>query len=237
MEMLMVYKNNIEIYNILYNSFLSKNPEISDIKIKGMIDALFDDPDSEDKQLLDIAEKHKENLKDKVDIRPDGLCGWKMLYDVYGRNEWIDKYCIIRGSVYGEFYWPCNMIEKKQTINQQKYLRFGDRIDLILYEIKSYIEGKEPIKLNLDNKDSQRFLKNFENFHMFCERFDLFGVFVSEDKEVLDISAGNGTIINDVIVKNFSWSSNLPVDKKRKLLKNYLDNIIEICKNNPKPKS
>lgn len=233
----MVYEKNRDIYNKIYDGFLCKNEYISNSKIKGMLDALFDDPDIMDEALLERAKQYTE--KYGVDISPDGLCGWKILYDVYGaENNWIEKYCTIRGSKYGEFYWPSRIIDRNQTINQERSIYLGDRIDLTLFEIKLYLSGETAKKMTFENnKDTQTFLRNFKNkFSDFCKEFDLFDVFVDKETgEVWDISVEDKTsYINEDIVSEFSWSNRLSVDRKKDLLQDYLDNLVKLCGKYPK---
>ena len=99
------------------------------IQKRKVIEALYIDPDKYDKDLLKNFSNNTEKFKD-IEFSPDGLCGWKLLYDVFdGKKIWLEKYRIIRKSRFGEFVWP-SVYNTGQTINQEKSAVLGDRIDL-----------------------------------------------------------------------------------------------------------
>ena len=91
--------------------------------VKKMIEAMYLDPDNNDDSILERARNLKVSFGNELEFSADGICGWKILYDVYGDRKgatgdisWLKKYEIIRGSKRGELYFPCKMDGKKQTI-------------------------------------------------------------------------------------------------------------------------
>ena len=82
---------------------------------------MYLDPDSNDESILERARKLKNEFGNELEFSADGICGWKILYDVYGDKKeptgdipWLKKYEIIRESKRGELYFPCKMDGKNK---------------------------------------------------------------------------------------------------------------------------
>lgn len=196
-----------------------------------MIDALYDDPDEKDDYLKEKAKAYSDEYK--LEFSPDGICGWKVLFDFYSGEKgdekvWIKYYKIIRGSVFGELYWPIENSKTEKTINQQRGMWLGDRLDWTLLEIYRYYENGCPQKLSF-NGNTATYLKKFENFNSFCDKLGIVDVFVNKEYKVIDLSTGS--IINNAI--NMSWSNRWN-DKKKEPMKKYLDRLIKILEKFPK---
>lgn len=228
-----VYKRNICLIKDLYETGFGEKHR-SQPFFKYMIDALYCDSDLHDEKLN--AEANKLTDKYKVKFGADGICGWKILYDVYDGSkspDWLNKYKTIRQSTAGTLFWPCQENGGK-TINIQRGLLFGDRIDLTLYDIKRYIEKAQTTRMCFDNLDTQKFLERYRNgsegFTTFVRELNLAN-FVSNDYMVYDLSANDyhSEFIDDDKIKDFSWSNRYKTDKKRELLNCYLTNILAIC--------
>lgn len=101
--MKMIFSENIELieafYDLKFYKKLSKNPNV----IKRVIKAIYRDPDMMDTTLMRKAKEYNDYFKEReMDLcfSPDGICGWKILFEVYsdnGDNSWIEKYKAIRG--------------------------------------------------------------------------------------------------------------------------------------------
>lgn len=234
-----IYKENIKRIKEFMESKLAI--ELNEQMFKDVIEALMKDVDICDSNLLKKAKMYSEN-NDNICFAPDGICGWKILYDVYGKESWIDKYEIIRGSELGELYWPCEKKDKKQTINIERSLRFGDRIDLTLYDIKNYLEGMEYV-MTYANSETRRFLEKYKKKNGFNEFINEFGlsefILRDEDEGVIQVRDLSASITKSVWLSGkiqFVWSNRFGAKKKKEMMQDYLDNLVSICESNQKNK-
>lgn len=218
------YLENSKIIKELYDSNFIKGKENNKVYLMKIIKALYIDPDKEDSLIKEKAKGISD--KEKIVFKADGICGWKRLFDVYdGKNNssWVDKYEHVRGSKYGELFWPGKIGKGGgQTINQQRYAHFKDRIDWTLFDIKLYIEGKDTI-MSYKNEYTKKYFEKFKSksdgFKNFIDSMEL-GVFVNENYDVFDLSKDNESIITEE--SKCHWSDS------------YLDKLVEICKKYPK---
>jgi hypothetical protein len=236
------YLENIKIIKEFYNSdfifdkgkmeFKEKNA----IYLKGIIETLYRDPDVCDSLILENAKKISDT--EGMIFKADGICGWKNLFDVYDGQKsesWLDKYKSIRGSRYGELFWPGILDkEKHQTINQQRYRCFGDRIDWTLFDIKQYC-NKEKTKMSYENKYTKAYFEKFgsesDKFKNFIDEMKL-QIFVNPKYDVFDLSKDNGNLISEK--SEYAWSTNYGIKRKKEWLEKYIKNLVEICDVNPK---
>ncbi|RHV10871.1 hypothetical protein DXB83_10440 [Blautia sp. OM06-15AC] len=241
-----IFSENIELITTFYNSDLYKKFLFGNTKaIKRTIEAIYRDPDMLDKALICKAEEYNTKFKDrKINLcfAPDGICGWKILFDVYsvnGDNSWIEKYEAIRGSKYGELYFPCKIDQEgHKTINIERNVLLGDRIDMFLYDLKLKIDNKDPqnCKLSYKNQYSKQFLKYYQDlkygFEQYINDFGL-GEFVKKDEfnkiAITNLATGNAVAQKEF--DSFTWSNRYGMTKKRKNMKCYLDNLVKICNN------
>lgn len=242
----MVFLKNIKLINEFYNSdFYKKNLLGNTVVIKRVIGAILTDPDNKDKTLICKAKEYDKNFKKEMNLSfsPDGICGWKILFDVYsvkGDNSWVSKYKTIRGSKYGEIYFPCQKDQNKNTINMERNNILGDRIDLFLYDFKLKIEDSKLCKLKYENKYSRQFLNYYKNkgFKQYILDFGL-EVFIKEDedKKISITNIATGKALTEVQFEEFIWTNRYGIEIKKKIMKPYLDNLVDICSKNPKPKN
>ena len=239
-----IFAENIELITAFYDSdFYKKNLFGNTKAIKRVIEAIYRDPDMIDEMLIGKAEEYNAKFKErKVNLcfSPDGICGWKILFDVYsvnGDNSWIEKYKAIRGSKYGELYFPCKIDQEgHKTINIERNVLLGDRIDMFLYDLKLRIEDKytKSCKLSYENQYSKQFLEYYQEygFEQYINDFDL-GEFVKkEDNKIIGIT---NMVTGDVVIQDefdsFMWSNRYGIAKKKERMKSYLDNLVKICNN------
>ena len=232
------YEQNIEIINELYESDFGKKHK-GNTFFKYIIDSIYTDPDLFDNDLKKRADKLTE--KYNIKFSPDGICGWKLLFDLYDGNEsndWIKKYEIIRGSELGTLYWPC-IKNNGITINVERNNRFGDRIDLTLFDIKSFIEKKTTV-MKFTNSDTISFFDNFRKkggFEAFINEFNL-SMFTNNNYEIYDLSEEEYTnnYIDYIKCKEFSnnWSNRCNAKTKKDKLQTYIENLLSIIETNNK---
>ena len=138
------YQKNIELIKLLYDSELAnelcRNSQNNFKVLRPIIQSFYKDPDFYDRELF--IENNKFN---NIEIGLDGLCGWKILFDIHeGNPKWLEDYETIRGSKLGYLLWPNSTDKMKhQTINQLRYIIFGDRIDYTLYDISLFLDKKK----------------------------------------------------------------------------------------------
>lgn len=249
-ECRMTFERNIDMIKKLYESNSYKNNLLQNTKmIKKVIEAIYVDPDTNDEVLKNKAKDYSSEFKNRnIDLcfSPDGICGWKILFDVYGvksdnGSDWIEKYKEIRGSKYGEMYFPCKMDSKKHmTINTERNIFLGDRVDMFLYDFKLRIENEslENFKLRYKNEYSERFINYYKGtgFKQYINDFDLEGLVKrNEDNEIIGIiNIATGDIVKQNEYDSFTWSNKYGIDKKIKIMKPYLDNLVKICSKTPK---
>lgn len=227
-----IYEENAKLIKEFYKSDFGKK-YMQQPFFKYMIEAIYNDPDKFDKKLKNKAKEYA--AKFQIEFSPDGICGWKLLFDLYKGNEstkWIDIYKKLRKSSIGTLFWPCKEAGGL-TINVERSFIFADRIDLTLYDIKRYIEGNTP-KMKFNNIDTQTFLNRYkkkEGFTTFITDFNL-NMFVNEQNEIYNLKEKEykTTFINDGICDNFSYSPRWKYDDKKKAFGNYIENILEIAK-------
>jgi hypothetical protein len=231
-----IYEKNIELIKELYNSDFGENHRNEQF-FKNLIEVIYTDPDLYDKNLKDRASKLTDRFS--VEFGPDGICGWKILFDIYDGNasaEWLEKYKIIRQSEIGTLFWPCQKTGG-ETINVQRNRLFGDRIDLTLYDIKRYIEKKETL-MSFENEDTKNFLEGYRKnggFKRFVEDLNLKMFVDDKNYEVYDLSENNykeKPSIDDEKCNKFEWSNRYKSEKKKTILNTYMKNILDLCKNN-----
>ena len=240
----MTFEENIKLIRAFYDSDFYNKKLLGNAKvIKRVIEAIYRDPDKMDEKLISKAEEYNAKFKKReMDLcfSPDGICGWKILFDVYsvnGDNSWIEKYRAIRGSKYGEMYFPDKIDQQKhRTINVERNVLLGDRIDMFLYDFKLRIENKstESCKLSYENEYSKQFLNYYKKygFEQYINDFDL-GDFVKKDEannivSIINIATRGAVKQNEF--NSFVWSNRYVTEKKIEVMKSYLDNLVEICK-------
>lgn len=245
-----IFEENITLITAFYNSdFYKQNLLGNTTAIRGVIGAIYKDPDTMDTALKRKAEEYTAKFQEqKVNLcfSPDGICGWKILFDVYsvnGDNSWIEKYRIIRGSQYGELYFPCKIDQQgHRTINIERNALLGDRIDMFLYDLKLRIDGKytENCKLSYENQYSRQFLNYYKKygFEQYINDFNLWK-FVKKDKDnriigITNIATKNAVMQNEF--NSFVWSNRYGTAKRIEKMKSYLDNLVSICNDAPKCK-
>ena len=243
-----IFAKNIELITAFYDSDFYKENLFGNTKaIKRVIEAIYRDPDMIDETLICKAKEYDTKFKKRnVDLcfSPDGICGWKILFDVYsvnGDNSWIEKYSTIRGSKYGELYFPCKIDSKgNKTINIERNVLLGDRIDMFLYDLKLRIEDKytKSCKLSYENEYSKKFLEYYQEygFEQYINDFDL-GEFVKKDEDNKIIGITN-IVTEEAVIQDefdsFIWSNRYGIAKKKERMKSYLDNLVKICNNTQK---
>ena len=239
----MIFAENIKLISAFYASDFYKKNLLGNTKvIKSVIEAIYRDPDMMDETLIHKAEEYSAKFKErKVNLcfSPDGICGWKILFDVYsvnGDDSWIEKYRAIRGSKYGELYFPCKIDQQGQrTINIERNVLLGDRIDMFLYDLKLRIENEyaKNCKLSYKNQYSKQFLNYYKEhgFEQYINDFDL-GEFVKRDEHNKIIGVTN-IATGDVVIQDefnsFVWSNRFAIKKKVERQKPYLENLVKIC--------
>lgn len=246
-----IYRQNIEIISEFYSSdFYLKIIDSNtnkythvDYIIKGIIQGMYLDPDCYDEQLLeDCINKLNldDDIKKSITYSLDGLCGWKQLYDYHNGNiKWLDDYRIIRGSRCGNLLWPSRIMKGGQSINQERYLVFGDRIDYTLYDIKLYFKGDDKCRLkrSYENPETGKFLNSFRKYrHMdnpflnFVEYMGLKGFTDENDVLDLDFPLSERKHISENKHEEYSFCARKP----KKMEKQYLENILAICERDTK---
>ena len=232
-----IYEKNIELIKELYETTFGKN-HCGEYYFKAMIDAMYYDPDVYDERL--IAKANNLSSKFNVKFGADGICGWKILFDLYDGNKgstWVREYETIRGSKAGTLFWPCQ--EKGgRTINVQRNQIFGDRIDLTLFDIRCYIEKLKP-KMCFENTATKVFLEKYRNsnegFKKFIEDLGM-TAFVDDNFKIYDLSVKDyqREFIDDEKHKKFKWTNRYKTEKKRELLGCYIENVLAICEKSEK---
>lgn len=242
-----VYKENIKRIESFYASDLyEKNLKGDAYRIKKVIDALYEDPDKKDEFLLTKASGYSKIFDNKIEFSPDGICGWKILFDVYSENgdsSWLEKYETIRSSKYGELYFPCKLDgEKRQTINIERSNVFGDRLDMFLFDLKRKIEEPtKPTRLKYSNENSALFCEYYSSldrgFEKYIDTFDLREFVIKSENDASKYEVKNietNRPISEDEWEKYKWSNNLSPENKKNKIKGYLDKLIKICGDNLK---
>lgn len=233
------YQRNINLINLLYNSDFAKilcaeNGNNYFAVLRSVIDSFYKDPD-----VYDINKIYDKNtLKSPERLGLDGLCGWKMLFDIYDGNPiWLKDYEKIRGAKLGYFLLPNSTDGRThQTINQLRYTVFGDRIDYTLYDISLFLNEKKREECRLLKAyqgETETFLKKYKDIKAFINDSNmLLNVFINEEKEVLNILTGKPLESNEH--KSFEFSPKWGVKNNKKEWKIYIDKITELCEKSEK---
>ena len=217
-------------YQSDYYSWLETNdPKM----VKNVEDALYEDPDNCDVELYkDLAlkynlERKKCNLfvdvnNQKIKMSADIVCGVKSLKDLGSSTpEFLSNYAKIRSSVKLHFIWPQH---KVPTINTLRYLKYNDRIDYLLYDLKLYFMGKEtPMQKAYQNNNTKIWLDTFAgDFPKFVNKMH-FEDFVNE-YDVLDIEFGQRKAVNGNLQQLQSKGKNKNVQKR------YMEQLLTLDK-------
>lgn len=233
------YQRNIRLIKLLYKSefarvLCAKNTKNSFVMLRPVIDSFYKDPD-----ICDIDKIYeKKALKSPIQLGLDGLCGWKMLFDLHDGNPiWLEDYEKIRGSKLGYFLLP-NSTDRRthQTINQLRYTVFGDRIDYTLYDISLFLNEKKRKKCRLlyaYQGETETFLKKYKDIEAFINDSNmLLNVFINKEKEVLNILTGKPLEPNEH--KSFKFSPRWGVKSNKEEWQLYLNKIVELCNKSEK---
>lgn len=117
----------------------------------------------------------------QIEISQDGLCGCAVIRDF--SDDFIKDYKLIREEMFGTLFWPTFAI----SINQLRYSKFKDRIDLLLNDISRFYEivdentqlTDDIVKKIWEKCDLARaylfpytfiWLRSFKNLSGFCEK-------------------------------------------------------------------
>lgn len=224
------YEKNAELIKDLYNSCFGEKYKKQPF-FKYMIDAMYSDPDKFDEELRTKAKTLTSRFG--IEFGADGICGWKLLFDLYDGNDsdnWVEVYKKIRKSSIGTVFWPCKK-NGGNTINVERSIEFGDRIDLTLYDIKRYIKEIKT-RMKFENKDTRDFLDRYkkeDGFREFVNDFNL-TMFVTDDDRIYDLVEEDyeNKFIDDDKCDNFPRINRFGSKRKKEILGNYIENILKI---------
>lgn len=183
--------------NLYYHEYVNK-----------VMKSLYVDPDRSDEELYRrLGEKYNlssrfsylvENINGhEIKLSADAICGWKQLSQVHpDPNQWLSDYKILRENLALHFIWPQH---KLPTINTLRYTKFFDRIDLTLFDLKEFFNGKNTQLNNAyQNGSTSIWLSKFNgNFSEFIDKMRL-NNFVNDEYEVLDIENRRESIITSI---------------------------------------
>lgn len=235
MKMKYTYQRNINLIKLLYESDFAKilcngNLTKSFVRLRPVIDSFYKDPDVFDmKKICD-----KKILQSDIHLGLDGLCGWKMLFDIYdGDPKWLEDYETIRGSKLGYILLPNSMDKRKhKTINQLKYSVFGDRIDYTLYDISLFFDEKKRSECMLSEAyqgETEKFLIKCGNIKKFIDDANkTLNVFLNEKNEVLNIITKKPLELKEL--KDCKFSPRWGVRNKKEYWEKYIKEILKLCK-------
>lgn len=228
-----VYKRNIRLLHDLFESQYFKNLDDPVVR-KSLIDAIIWDADAYDKVLYKcLSQKYDLNLIPKncnliqniddteITLSADIICGWKQIYEYtnYDPQIFIEKYDVIRSNKNLHFIWPKNT----NSINQRRYSKYKDRIDFLLFDIKSYFEGKQTnMSPSYENQLTKIWLSQFNNDFKYFVDTMRFQDFVDKNYDVINFGAEQD--------KNILSLYEYKGDKDT--LRIYFDNIFKIYKSN-----
>lgn len=225
-----IIKDNLKCCDAFYKSdfyqFLEKHhPNY----IPYLFDHLCGDPDARDVSLYqDLSKKfqlsaRKDHLIDlvegrKIRLAADIICGRKQIADFHNNDyeKWRKDYELVRSNLNLHFLWPKH---KAPTINTYRYTKYLDRIDCLLFDLKSYFRGQEtPMMAAYQSEETYIWLRQFNrDFKYFIDKMKL-QAFVNDNYDVLDISTGQTEIIRDIISrKEISETLNLYMESLLKL--------------------
>lgn len=223
------YQKNIELIKLLYKSELANdlcgNIENNFKVLRPIIESFYKDPDVHDKKLF-----INNDSFNNIDVGLDGLCGWKILFDIHDGNvKWLEDYEAIRGSLLGYLIWPNSMEGRQhQTINQLRYNVFGDRIDYTLFDIDLFLKEEECRLAKAYVGHTKDFLKGFGCIKNLAKEMNLED-FLDENGYVKNLDGTTETITREQH-KFFLFSSRWGAAKKKKVLSLYIKNIVILCK-------
>ena len=241
-----VYLKNIERLNSFYQSdyyrwLKDHDPEDCFGKMKKVEDALYDDPDGCDAELYKRLLKKYNNLKtlrtleenpynlfivaenQEIKMSADFICGYKSIKGVISdEQEFLCAYKKLRSSTKLHFLWPQH---ETPTINTLRYLKYNDRIDYLLYDLKLYfMGGKTPMQKAYQNNNTKIWLDTFAgDFPKFVNEMH-FKDFVNEDYDVLDIEFGQRKTVTGDLQQLQSKSKNKNVQKR------YMEQLLTLDK-------
>ena len=202
--------------------------------VKNVEDALYEDPDDCDDELYkDLAIKYNLECKkcnlfvdvnnQKIKMSADIVCGVKSFKNLGSSTpEFLSNYAKIRSSLKLHFIWPQH---KAPTINTLRYLKYNDRIDYLLYDLKHYFMGKEtPMQKANQNNSTKIWLDTFAgDFPKFVREMH-FEDFVNENYDVLDIEFGQRKVVTGDLQQLQSKSKNKIVQKR------YMEQLLTLDK-------
>lgn len=231
------YKENVERLNLFYHSeFYQDLKKLYSNYLNKVEDALYQDPDSSDEFLyIALGEKYKLDVSKKnnsfclidkvgnseIALGADAICGVKCLAKYYpDLDDWIDAYETIRSQTSLHFVWPRH---KLPTINTLRYIKYLDRIDFTLFDLKNYFEGNKntPLARAYKNEVTNLWLSQFYDFPSFVKKMQL-GRFVDKKYNVLNIASRQNEIIKKFPTKS-ELSNSMPI---------YADSLISLVKDN-----
>lgn len=231
------YKENVERLKLFYHSeFYQDLKKLYPNYLNKVEDALYQDPDSSDEFLyIALSEKYKLDVSKKnnsfclidkvgnseIALGADAICGVKCLAKYYpDLDDWIDAYETIRSQTSLHFVWPRH---KLPTINTLRYIKYLDRIDFTLFDLKNYFEGNKntPLARAYKNEVTNLWLSQFYDFPSFVKKMQL-GRFVDKKYNVLNIASRQNEIIKKFPAKS-ELSNSMPI---------YADSLISLVKDN-----
>lgn len=225
-----IIKENLKRCDAFYQSdfyqFLKKN---NPNYIPYLFDHLCEDPDASDRTLYhELSNKfefpaRKDHLIDEIEgqkirLAADIICGRKQIVKFHENDyeKWRKDYELVRSNVNLHFLWPKH---KAPTIDTYRYTKYLDRIDCLLFDLKSYFSGQEtPMMPAYQREETAIWLKQFNrDFKYFIDKMKLHS-FVNENYDVLDISTGQSEIIRRITSrKEISATLNLYMENMLKL--------------------
>ncbi|NVY96720.1 hypothetical protein HU830_06060 [Lactobacillus sp. DCY120] len=152
---------------------------------------------------------------EEIRLAADIICGWKQLMQHQANSAaWLEDYRQIRGNLNLHFLWPKH---RAPTINTYRYVRYRDRIDYLLVDLKAYFSGQEtPMQKVYLNQTTALWLEQFNNsFVQFIEQMQL-QAFVNDRYQVWDIASEQTKILT-------SWQG-----FKNETLPDYLESLLRL---------
>ena len=194
-----------------------------------LFDHLCEDPDASDRTLYqELSNKfqipaRKDHLIEEVEGRKirlaaDIICGRKQIVKFHENDyeKWREDYELVRSNLNLHFLWPKH---KAPTINTYRYTKYLDRIDNLLFDLKSYFNGQDtPMMTAYQCEETAIWLRQFNrDFEYFIDKMKLQS-FVNENYDVLDISTGQSEIIQKFISRK----------EISETLNHYMENMLKL---------
>lgn len=194
-----------------------------------LFDHLCEDPDASDRTLYqELSNKfqipaRKDHLIEEVEGRKirlaaDIICGRKQIVKFHENDyeKWREDYELVRSNLNLHFLWPKH---KAPTINTYRYTKYLDRIDYLLFDLKSYFNGQDtPMMTAYQCEETAIWLRQFNrDFEYFIDKMKLQS-FVNENYDVLDISTGQSEIIQKFISRK----------EISETLNHYMENMLKL---------